>query len=94
MITSFACRDTGILYHSGRRPGWMPPQIRRRALRRLDVLAAATALLDLASPPSHRLERLKGDLAGRYAIRINDQWRVVFGWDGEHAFDVAIVDDH
>jgi proteic killer suppression protein len=49
---------------------------------------------DLRVPPSHRLELLKGDRAGRYSIRINDPWRVCFDWRDGNAYDVEIVDYH
>jgi len=57
------------------------------------MLHYAKELYDLRSPPSNRLESLKGDLKGLYSIRINDQWRIVFGWDHE-PFDVRIMDYH
>ena len=53
----------------------------------------ARELKDLKSPPSNFLERLGGDLKGLYSIRINDQWRIVFGWDTQ-PFDVRIIDYH
>ena len=61
---------------------------------RLLQLDAATRLDDLRTPPSNRLERLKADRAGRHSIRINDQWRVCFRFDGGDAFEVEIVDYH
>jgi proteic killer suppression protein len=63
-------------------------------LRRLYALDAATNLLDLRSPPSNRLEKLRGDLAGKYSIRINEQWRICFVWRDGGAWDVEIVDYH
>jgi len=57
------------------------------------MLDAAARLQDLRQPPGNRLEALKGDRAGQYSIRINDQWRICFVWkDG--AEDVEIVDYH
>jgi toxin HigB-1 len=58
------------------------------------MLNAAKNLQDLRSPPGNRLERLSRDLAGFHSIRINDQWRVVFRWQGSDAHDVRIVDYH
>lgn len=71
-----------------------PPDLRRVARRKLLYLHDAAELRDLRVPPGNRLESLRGDLAGFYSIRINDQWRVVFGWRGGNAFDVQIVDYH
>lgn len=61
---------------------------------RLKQLDAATRLEDLRIPPSNRLEALKGAMAGKHSIRINDQWRVCFRFDNGDAHDVAILDYH
>ncbi len=58
------------------------------------MLTATRMLQDLRSPPGNRLETLRGDLAGFHSIRINDQWRVVFRWEGHEAHDVRITDYH
>jgi len=68
----------------------------RSARRKLDRLEAATSLRDLAALPGNRFEALKGDRLGQYSIRINDQWRICFGWpDGAPGpSSVEIVDYH
>jgi proteic killer suppression protein len=68
----------------------------RQAELRLDRLDAATSLADLAALPGNRLEALKGDRAGQLSIRINDQWRICFGWPkgSPGPIDVEIVDYH
>ena len=63
------------------------------ALRKLDMLNAAYKLDDLRSPPANHLEALKGNLAGFYSIRVNDQWRLIFRWDAG-VQDVSLVDYH
>jgi toxin HigB-1 len=68
--------------------------IERGALRKLTMIDAAPDLQTLAALPGNRLERLKGDRRGQYAIRINDQWRVCFEWRDGHAYEVEIVDYH
>lgn len=92
MIRSFRCKDTRSLFETGesRRFG----QIGSVALRKLDMLDAATALEDLRSPPGNRLEALRGDRAGQHSIRINGQFRVCFVWQDGGADDVEIVDYH
>lgn len=93
MIRSFADRDTQRLF--AREPvRRFPAGLRRAMLRKLVALDAAEALDDLRVPPGNRLEKLKGDRAGRYSIRVNDQWRVCFRWNDGDASDVALVDYH
>jgi proteic killer suppression protein len=96
VIVSFADRATGALYH-GERTGPVkrcPPEIRQVALRKLDMLNAAGALLDLRSPPGNRLEALRGDLLGLHSIRVNDQWRIVFRWTATGPAEVRLIDYH
>ena len=68
--------------------------IEKIARLRLDRLHAATSLDDLAAIPGHRLEKLGGDRKGQYSIRINDQYRVCFGWKQGDAVEVEVVDYH
>ena len=93
MIASFACRKTERLWQRRRAHG-LPPQIERVALRKLTQLDRSRELRDLRLPPGNRLEALKGSRAGQHSIRVNDQWRVCFRWQGEDAHDVEIVDYH
>ena len=68
----------------------------RQAFRRLEVLDAATSLDDLRGLRSNRLEALKGDWAGQFSIRINEQWRICFEWPrgARGPSNVEIVDYH
>ena len=92
MIASFSCRDTAALFNHERVPRFV--NIERVALRKLVQLHIARTVSDLRIPPSNRLERLSGDRAGHYSIRINDQWRLCFVFDDGLATDVTIVDYH
>lgn len=93
MIRSFRERDTERLFR--REPvRKLAPDVRRAALRKLLLLDAAESLEDLRVPPGNRLEKLTGDRAGQHSIRINDQWRVCFGWKDGDVHDVGIVDYH
>jgi proteic killer suppression protein len=64
------------------------------ALRKLLMIDAAESLADLRIPPGNRLEKLKGQRAGQFSIRVNDRIRICFRWIGSDAFDVEIVDYH
>jgi proteic killer suppression protein len=94
MIASFGDKPTESLFHEGTAKGALPNQITTVALRKLDMLNAATQLNDLRAPPGNRLEALKGDYAGYHSIRINEQWRIVFRWEGADAHEARIVDYH
>lgn len=63
-------------------------------MRKLAMLNRAENLEDLRIPPNNRLEQLKGDRAGQWSIRINDQWRLCFRFKEGKAYDVEIVDYH
>ena len=93
MIRSFADRATERLFRNGDCPArWRA--FEAVALRKLDMVDAATAPADLRSPPGNRLEMLKGERAGQYSIRINRQWRLCFRWTSDGPADVEIVDYH
>ena len=93
VIQSFAHKPTEALW-LGRRPPELPPSIHKTALRKLTQLEASSSLEELRIPPGNRLEALKGDRAGQHNIRINDQYRVCFRWDGPDAHGVEITDYH
>ena len=91
MIKSFADRDTERVF--SREPvRRFPADLLRTMLRKLIALDAAEALADLRVPPGNRLEKLRARRSGQYSIRLNDQWRVCFGWKDGDAHDVEIVD--
>ena len=96
MILSFRDDATADLYHGKdtHRIRRFPPTIVSSALRKLDMLNAAYRLNDLREPPGNRLELLKGDLAGYYSIRVNEQWRIVFRWEDNNAHEVSLTDYH
>jgi proteic killer suppression protein len=96
VIASFGDRGTEDLYHGKKSKAArrFPMEIVSVALRKLDMINAAQGLQDLASPPGNHLEALRGNLKGYHSIRINDQWRVVFGWADGKAHEVRITDYH
>lgn len=93
MIRSFACRKTEALFRQGKCPDqWQALQ--KVAVRKLDMIDAATLISDLRSPPGNRLEKLRGNRENQWSIRINDQWRICFSWTSDGPTDVEIVDYH
>ncbi len=93
MIRTFADSETERLFTTGASKRF-PPDVLKRAVKRLTQLDAATVLDDLRMPPSNRIEPLKGDRPGQWSIRINDQWRLCFRFQKGEAYDVEIADYH
>lgn len=93
MIASWAHDETRGIFN-GIKSRRLPMGIQATARRKLVMLNAATRIDDLLVPPNNRLEKLSGDRAGQWSIRINRQWRVCFKWDSGTAYDVEIDDYH
>ena len=93
MIASFRDGDTEKLWQTGKSRR-LPPDLHRRAFKKLAILNAAVALANLTVPPGNHLEALRGSRSGQHSIRINDQYRVCFTWRDGNAFEVEIVDYH
>jgi proteic killer suppression protein len=93
MIRTFADKATALLAQGGKVKR-VPPDVQKRVYRKLRDIDAAEVVDDLRVPPGNRLEQLKGDRAGQWSIRVNDQWRLCFKWKGKDAWDVELVDYH
>jgi proteic killer suppression protein len=96
VIQSFGDDATADLFRgrNTRHSRRIPREIWRVAQCKLKIVDVAVGLEDLAIPAGNRLERLKGDQAGRRSLRINDQYRLTFRWEQGHAYEVRIEDDH
>lgn len=93
MIKSFADKSTAVLFERNRVREY-PSQILKSAYKKLLLIDAAGNINDLRVPPGNMLEKLSGKLVDKYSIRINDQWRIVFKWIGNDAYEVKITDYH
>ena len=93
MIKSFQDKESEIFYITGKSRK-ISPSIQKAALRKLDYLNNARDLNDLKIPPANRLEKLQGELKEYYSIRINKQYRVIFRFEQNNAYDISIVDYH
>jgi proteic killer suppression protein len=97
VITGFSDQGTEDIFHgfntkAARKS--LPRDLWGIARRKLDMIDAALDVLDLRSPPGNMLEKLKGTLAGKFSIRINDQFRIVFAFANGNASEVEITDYH
>jgi len=93
VIKTFKDAETEKIYRR-ERSRKLPSDIQQVALRKLRMINNAINLNDLRIPPANRLEKLSGNRARQYSIRINDQWRICFEWNGSDAFNVEITDYH
>lgn len=97
MIVSFADQGTEDLFdgtNSKVARKILPVELHANAARKLDWLNRARTLEVLNTPPSNRLESLRGELAGYWSIRINSQYRIVFQWESGKALNVRVTDYH
>lgn len=93
MIQSFKCTETEKIFEREFSKK-LPRDIQRIAFRKLRMLYRSVSLNDLRIPPANRLQKLHGERAGQWSIRINDQYRICFIWQNNDAYDVEIVDYH
>ena len=93
MIVSFGDKESEKIFNLtfSRK---IAPEIQERAYHKLVAIHEAVSLDNLRQPPSNRLELLKGKLVGFHSIRINKQWRIIFRWEGQDAYEVKITDYH
>jgi toxin HigB-1 len=96
VIQSFGNQLAEDLYDDkrSRKTRSFAPELYRSARRKLLYVHDAAMLGDFRVPPGNHLESLKGEWAGFYSIRINDQWWIVFRWEDGHAHDVYVIDYH
>lgn len=93
MIKSFRDKQTERLWR-GRRTKAVPEQIRERALAKLISVDIANNVEELRVPPGNHLEKLSGDREEQWSIRINQQYRICFYFEGGDAYEVEITDYH
>ncbi len=97
MIQSFRDEGTEAIFNGrggNKARKTCPVPLWRVASRKLDQLDSAEQVDDLKIPPGNRLELLSGNRRGQYSIRINEQYRICFGWSDGGPHDVEIVDYH
>lgn len=93
MMKSFGDKETKLIWE-GIRSRKLPNEIQNMARRKLRMINNAHDINDLRIPPANRLEKLKGNLEDFHSIRINKQWRIIFQWINNDAFEVEIKDYH
>jgi toxin HigB-1 len=93
VIRSFRDKDTEAIWQR-RYVKQLSPELSRLAYNKLVLINAAESIKDLRVPPGNRLEKLAGNRAGQYSVRVNDQWRICFTWSASGADNVELVDYH
>ena len=93
MIKTFADKETAAVF-AQLQVRRFSPELMAAARRKMAVLNRIVSVDELRIPPGNRLERLGGDRAEQWSIRINGQWRLCFEWRNGDAWNVEIVDYH
>jgi proteic killer suppression protein len=93
MIISFKDKETEKIWN-GTVSLKLPFEIQQVARRKMRMINNSQNINDLMTPPANRLEKLHGDLKNKYSIRINDQWRLIFIWNGSDSYGLEIIDYH
>ncbi len=93
MIKSFGDKETKKVWN-GEFSKKLPNEIQETGRRKLRMINNSQDIEDLRTPPSNKLEKLKGKLKDYWSIRINNQWRIIFKWVEPNAFEVQIIDYH
>jgi proteic killer suppression protein len=93
MILSSGSKATEKIWKGDRVKG-MPAEIQQVGRRKLRMLNNSQNTGDLTIPPSNRLEKLSGSMKEFHSLRINDQWRIIFNWENNHASEAEIIDYH
>ncbi len=93
MIRSFGDKETEKIWNR-QFSSKLPEDIQQAALNRLLRINAASNWMDLGATRGNGFEKLKDNLAGKVAVRINDQWRICFHFDHGEATEVSIVEYH
>ncbi len=93
MIKGFGDKESEKIWN-GIRSKKLQNEIQNVARRKLRMINNAQDINDLRVPPANRLEKLKGNMSKYHSIRINNQWRIIFNWKNNDAYDVSIVDYH
>jgi proteic killer suppression protein len=93
VIKEFGDKETKKIWN-GIRSKKLPSEIQNVARRKLRMINNAQEIIDLKIPPANKLEKLKGNLSDYHSIRVNNQWRIIFIWKNNDAYDVKILDYH
>ena len=93
MIKSFQNKNTEKIW-KGTHSNKLPNEIQNIARRKLRMINNSQNINDLRVPPANRLERLKRNMKEYHSIRINNQWRIIFIWKNDNAYEVEIIDYH
>ena len=93
MIKTFADKETERIWN-GFRSRKLPAEIQDIARRKLRMINNAQNMNDLRIPPSNHLEKLSGNFKNYHSIRINKQWRIIFLWKDDNAYELKIIDYH
>jgi proteic killer suppression protein len=95
MIVSFRDGWLRDFFVDDRKSRKIPADLENRLFRKIQMIDDAATDQDLRVPPSNHFEKLRGNLEGLHSIRVNQQWRLIFRWDGSRGEATGVyLDDH
>ena len=93
MLKTFKQAWLEEFWHKGKHKR-VPPELKNRLIRKMDMLNQAVDIIDLRSPPSNHLHQLSGDRKGQYVISVNGPWRLCFRFKDQAIYDLELVQYH
>ena len=92
MIRHFKHKGLKKLYETGSQQGVHPEHVKRLRLI-LARLDASTAPQDM-NLPGLKLHPLKGQYKDFWSVTISGNARIIFRFEGQHAFNIDYIDYH
>ena len=94
MIKSIKHKALNQLWETGKNEKLPADQI-KKIKQMLEVIDSAQLVpQDFEFFKSWRIHPLKGDLKGVWSLTVKENWRIIFEFDGENAFNLDYVDYH
>ncbi|WP_257666069.1 type II toxin-antitoxin system RelE/ParE family toxin [Parapedobacter tibetensis] len=94
MIKSFKHKGLKLLWEDGK-TNKLPAEQVARIERMLETIDSASAVPeDFGAFPNWNIHKLSGDLKDFWSVKVNKNYRIIFRFDGQHAYDVDYIDYH
>jgi proteic killer suppression protein len=94
MIQGFKHKGLRLLWEQGNTSKLPADQI-NRIERMLDIIDSVQQVPeDFGAYQNWNIHKLSGDLKDFWSIKVNKNYRIIFRFDRQHAYDVDYIDYH